>query len=94
MGTAYGSDPNVVLKLLEEVALENNTVHRQPPPLALFEGFGESSLNFRLLFWVSFEDGLVTKSNVAIAIYNKLKENNIEIPFPQMDLHLKNKLEN
>ena len=68
--------------------------NRQPASLALFDGFGDSSLNFRLLFWVSFEDGLVTKSNVAIAIYNKLKENNIEIPFPQMDLHLKNKLEN
>ncbi len=94
VGTAYGSDPNLVLKLLEEVALENKTVHREPQPLALFDGFGESSLNFRLLFWVSFEDGLVTKSNVSVAIYNKLKENNIEIPFPQLDLHLKNKLEN
>jgi small-conductance mechanosensitive channel len=41
------------------------------------------------LFWVRFEDGLKTQSDVAIKIYDLLKENKIEIPFPQLDLHIK-----
>lgn len=91
IGAAYGSDPNIVIKILQEVADENQGILKEPEPLALFEGFGESSLNFRLLFWVPFELGLQAKSDVSIAMYNKFTENNIEIPFPQMDLHVKSK---
>jgi small-conductance mechanosensitive channel len=93
IGAAYGSDPNIVIKILKEVANENPDVLKVPESLALFEGFGDSSLNFRLLFWVPFEMGIQTKSDISIAIYNKFKENNIEIPFPQLDLHVKNKPE-
>jgi small-conductance mechanosensitive channel len=89
VGVAYGSDPNVVMKLLKEVAKSHEKVLSDPEPLPLFEGFGDSSLNFRLLFWVFFEDGFVTKSDVSIGIYNILDENNITIPFPQLDLHVK-----
>jgi small-conductance mechanosensitive channel len=93
VGAAYGSDPNVVVQVLEEVADENQDILKEPAPLALFENFGDSSLNFRLLFWVPFEIGIQTKSDVSIAIFNKFKANNIEIPFPQMDLHVKSKAE-
>ena len=89
VGTAYGTNPNEVLNLMEEAALEHPDVVSDPKPRALFEGFGDSSLDFRLLFWVNFEQGLATQSDVAIAIYNKFAEHNIEIPFPQMDLHVK-----
>jgi small-conductance mechanosensitive channel len=91
VGVAYGSDPNVVVELLEKVARENEEVMKDPAPWALFEEFGDSSLNFRLLFWVPYDIGIGTKSKVAIGIYNIFKENNIEIPFPQIDLHLKDK---
>jgi small-conductance mechanosensitive channel len=93
IGAAYESDPNIVIKILQEVADENQNIFKEPEPLALFDGFGESSLNFRLLFWIPFELGLQAKSDVSVAIYNKFKENNIEIPFPQMDLHVKSKPE-
>jgi small-conductance mechanosensitive channel len=89
VGVAYGSDPNIVLELLERVASENEEVMKSPPPWALFEEFGDSSLNFRLLFWVPYDIGIGTKSKVAIGIYNIFKENGIEIPFPQVDLHVK-----
>ncbi len=89
VGVAYGSDPNIVLKLIERVALDHPKVEQNPPPRALFEGFGDSSLDFRLLFWVNFEVGLSTKSDVAVGIYNTFAEHNIEIPFPQVDLHVK-----
>jgi small-conductance mechanosensitive channel len=89
VGVSYGSDPNQVLELLKKVATDHKSVLDDPEPLPLFEGFGDSSLNFRLLFWVYFEDGFTTKSDIAIGIYNILNENNITIPFPQVDLHIK-----
>lgn len=89
VGTSYGSDPNVVLKLLEEVASGHEDVLKDPAPVALFENFGESSLNFRLLFWVPYDIGIRTKSAVAIGVYNIFRENGIVIPFPQVDLHVK-----
>jgi len=89
VGTAYGSDPNQVLDILFKVANEHPDVVKNPEPRALFDGFGESSLDFRLLFWVSFELGLGAKSDVAIGIYNAFAENGIEIPFPQVDLHVR-----
>ena len=91
VGTAYGTDPVQVLDLILKAALSHEKVLKDPEPLPLFEGFGDSSLNFRILFWVHFEDGLKTQSDVAIKIYRLFKEHNIEIPFPQLDLHVKDK---
>ncbi len=91
IGAAYGSDPNIVLKILIEEALKNEFTITDPPPVALFDQFGDSSLNFRLLVWVHYEKGLISKSNISVGIYNSFKENNIEIPFPQRDIHIKDK---
>jgi small-conductance mechanosensitive channel len=91
VGASYGSDPNVVLRLLEEVANSHSNILKDPPPLAVFDGFGESSLDFTLLFWVPFDLGILTKSQVSVAIYSVFKANGIEIPFPQLDLHVKEK---
>lgn len=90
VGTAYGTDPHQVIDLLLKAALSHEKVINDPVPVPLFVGFGDNSLDFRLLFWVRFEDGLKTQSDVAIKIYDLLKENKIEIPFPQLDLHIKN----
>jgi len=89
IGAAYGSDPNIVLKLLKEEAYKNEFTLPEPEPLALFEKFGDSSLDFRLLVWVPYENGLASKSNISIGIYNSFKENGIQIPFPQQDVYIK-----
>lgn len=89
IGAAYGSDPNQVLDILKECALKFDYVIKEKEPMVLFNGFGESSLDFRLLFWVPFEIGLKARSDVNIEIYNQFKANDIEIPFPQRDLHIK-----
>ncbi len=89
VGAAYGTDPNQVLKILQKVAVNNDNVLPDPPPLALFEGFGDSSLDFRLLAWVFFERSFITRSELSVAVYNALNEAGIEIPFPQMDVHIK-----
>ncbi len=89
IGTTYGSDPNVILKILFDVASESKYALKTPPPIALFSEFGDSSLNFKLRFWVHYEKGLEAKSDVSIAIYNRFKEKGIEIPFPQQDIYIK-----
>ena len=89
IGTAYSSDPNEVLKILIEVANDNNDVLKEPEVRALFSEFGDNSLNFRLRFWVPYELGLVVKSDISLAIYNKFKEIGIKIPFPQQDIYIK-----
>ena len=90
IGTSYDSDPNEVLKVLASIAAENKNVLKKPSPIALFSDFGESSLNFKLRFWVPYEIGLESKSSVSIGIYNRFKELGIKIPFPQRDINIKN----
>ncbi len=88
VGTTYKSDPNEIIKVLTEVANEHQDVLKTPPARALFTDFGESALNFKVLFWVHFENGLQSKSDVSVAIYNRFKELDIEIPFPQRVIHI------
>ncbi len=89
IGVAYGTDLNAVLKILRETVDSHEDVLKDPKPQALFSDFGDSSLNFRLRFWVPFENGLQSKSDVSVALYNAFAEKGIEIPFPQRDLHIK-----
>lgn len=91
VGVVYGSDVRLVEKLLCEVAAENPDVLKEPPPSVWFCGFGESTLKFELLAWNS---NLLHRkgqfiSNLNFAIYDKFKEHNIVIPFPQRDLHIR-----
>ncbi len=89
IGTTYGSDPNQILKILVDAAMTSEDTLKTPAPQALFSEFGDSSLNFKLRFWVHYESGLQAKSDVSIAIYNMFAKHGIEIPFPQQDVHIK-----
>lgn len=89
VGVAYGTDPNKVLEIISKVANKHQQVQKTPAPWALFDGFGDSSLNFRVRFWTTFDAGLTVKSEITIGIYNALKEAGIEIPFPQRDIYIK-----
>jgi small-conductance mechanosensitive channel len=89
-GVAYGSDVHLVKKLLMEVINSHPDIKPEPEPLVLFNAMGESSLDFRLLFWTDqFDQWLRIRSEVIFAIHDTLYENNISIPFPQRDLHIK-----
>lgn len=89
IGVTYGSDPNQILKILMDAAMSSKDTLKSPAPLALFSEFGDSSLNFKLRFWVHYEAGLQAKSDISIAIYNLFAKHGIEIPFPQQDVHIK-----
>jgi small-conductance mechanosensitive channel len=89
VGVAYGTDPEEVLKLMEETAAEFTEVRKSPAPRGYFLEFGESSLDFRLLAWVHLDIRLEVESDLKVAINRKLKEAGIQVPFPQRDLHIR-----
>lgn len=90
VGVAYGTDPERVLAILEEVAAAHPDVLTTPPPVTLFEGFGDSALDFRLRAWIrDFDRGLSVRSELSVALDAALREAGIEIPFPQRDVHLR-----
>lgn len=89
-GVAYGSDPHQVRKLFVDVLNNHPDIIKKPPPLVLFNDLGESSLDFRLLFWTSnFDEWIRIRSEIIFSVHDILKEEGIEIPFPQRDLHLR-----
>jgi small-conductance mechanosensitive channel len=88
VGVKYGTDPGTVIQILKQVADAHPLVAKDPEPRVLFTEFADSSLNFRLLCWVLFENGIQTKSDLSVAVDHAFKENGIEIPFPQLDLHV------
>ena len=90
VGVSYGSDPRRVIALLEEAARSHEWVLAQPAPTVLFQGFGESSLDFSVRVWTAnFEDWLRLRSQLHVEIFEALAKEGIEIPFPQRDVHLK-----
>jgi len=91
VGVAYGSDVDKLLKTLLEAAAENPNVLQEPAPSVRFLGFGDSSLDFELAVWTILMAHRPTRfrSDLYFTIERKLRENNIEIPFPQRDLHLR-----
>ncbi len=90
VGVKYGTDPQRVIDLLLEVARRSPRVLEHPAPVALFTGFGDSSLNFVLRMWsATFDDSIRLRSEVGVLVNDALKAEGIEIPFPQRDLHLR-----
>ena len=90
LGVAYGTDPKIVLAMLLEAANKHELVLTDPQPMAYFVGFGDSSLNFELQFWVMQDSNWVrVRSEIAMAVMKSLEQVGIEIPFPQRDLHLR-----
>jgi small-conductance mechanosensitive channel len=91
VGVSYKEDPEKVKKILLEVADKNQYVLKSPPPTVMFDEFGDSSLTFYLGVWTSthIEKPRVLKSELYFEIFKKFTEHNIEIPFPQRDLHIK-----
>jgi len=93
VGVSYGSDLELVLKALEEVALEHPKTLNKPKPTVLLAGFGDSSWNMVLRTWLAgTERYYQIRSEINCAIVRKFRQYGIEIPFPQCDLHLRSPL--
>ena len=94
VGVAYGSDLKLLQRLLLEAAEEHPKALRDPLPVVLFTEFGDSSLNFELGVWTQEMTAtpIHFTSQMNFIIEQKLRENDIEIPFPQRDLHVRSGL--
>lgn len=90
VGVAYGSDVDRVQKTLIEVAKNHSKVLDTPAPRVFFQDFGDSSLNFDLTIWVEdLWNSQIILSDLRFEIDRAFRKNEIEIPFPQRDLHLR-----
>ena len=91
VGVAYGSDVLLVKELLLKAAINTKEVLDSPEPTVHFLAFGDSSLNFRVVFTMtnSFY-AMDTKSDIHFEVDRLFRENQVTIPFPQRDVHLYN----
>jgi small-conductance mechanosensitive channel len=91
VGVSYGSDPVKVREILMASARRHPDVLDDPPPDVLFIGFGDSALNFELRVWTirRVQTPRILASDLYFAVFDAFKQEGIEIPFPQRDLHLK-----
>ncbi|NVK53110.1 MAG: mechanosensitive ion channel [Flavobacteriaceae bacterium] len=89
VGVAYGSDVQLVKKILLDIAKNHVAVLKHPEPTVLFSNFGDSALNFKVSFTIndSFQVRFV-QSDLRFEINRLFKEHNIQIPFPQRDIHI------
>ena len=90
VGVAYGSDVQLVRKLLLQIAEEMPEVLGDPDPRVDFMDFGDSALIFRIRFWVSSPDyWLTAPTELRFRIDEEFKKHGIEIAFPQQDIHIR-----
>lgn len=91
VGVAYGSDTELVRRILVEAAIGHKKILNQPEPFVRFLDFGSSSLDFEVHFW-SREFQLIedVKSDLRFEIDRRFREADITIPFPQRDLWIRN----
>lgn len=87
---AYGSDLEKVSVALLEAATSVGKVLAEPKPQVHFSGFGGSSLNLQIRVWINEpRDHTTIESQVNFAVERVFRKYDIEIPFPQRDLHLR-----
>ncbi|WGW04717.1 mechanosensitive ion channel family protein [Tropicibacter oceani] len=89
-GTAYSDDPHLVRKIAVEAAKGVERVLSFKPPVCHIVGFGDSSVDYILRFWITDPTGGLTniRGNVYLALWDAFKENDISIPFPQREVKI------
>ena len=90
VGVAYGTDTRRVGALLKKICHETPHILKEPAPIITFDEFGDSTLNFAVRFYLaSLDNRFATINELHNAIAERFAEENIEIAFPQMDVHMK-----
>lgn len=91
VGVAYGSNTELVEKLLIQAAQDDEDVMKDREILVLFMDFGNSSLDFQLVFWTRVRnqrERFLIQSRIRFEIDHLFREHGVQIPFPQRDIHL------
>ncbi len=89
MGVSYNSDIHEVMRLMVSAAIGIPRVLTVPKPVCQLKNFGDSAIDMELRIWISDPDISNVSSAVRVAIWDTFKEHNVEIPFPQRDIHVK-----
>lgn len=92
-GVHYDSDPHSVKAIAEEAAAKaHERICEDPSPVCHLTEFGDSSLNFKLRFWIQDAERGVTnmRGAVMLSLWDAFKDNNIEIPYPHRDVYIRN----
>lgn len=87
VGVAYKEDPDHVRTVLLDIANQNPMSLMEPEPLAVFEGFGDSSLNFLFAVWTTRDNWLAFKNSIQHDLKTRFDAEGIEIPFPHRSLY-------
>lgn len=95
IGVSYKENPEEVKKIVLSVAENHEGVLKSPAPALWFVEYGDNSLNFELVVWTStyIQKPVVLKSELYYIIFKEFEKHNIEIPFPQRDIHIRSGLE-
>ncbi len=91
IGVSYKADPHHCIRLILAVAASTNRVLDSPAPNCLLLGFGDSSIDLELRMWIADPSNGVgaVRSELLLKVWDTFKENDIEIPYPQRDLHIR-----
>jgi small-conductance mechanosensitive channel len=91
VGVHYKSDLHQVIAICEQAGRETERVLPEPAPKCLFIDFGDSALKLQLRFWITDAHNGVqnVKSAVLLRIWELFREQNIEVPYPQRDVHIR-----
>ncbi|HIH72269.1 MAG: Small-conductance mechanosensitive channel [Thermococcales archaeon 44_46] len=89
VGVAYGTDLDKAIKVAMDLMKNHPKVLKEPEPAVVITGLGDSSINLQLRAWAKTEDYWAVKGDLTKGIYEAYRREDIEIPFPQMDVHIK-----
>ena len=90
VGVAYGTSTELVMRIMHDIAKGHPSILKYPEPVVLFTAFGDSTLNFALRFWVQdYDVGVSTSSDIRLSMEREFRAHNIEVAFPQLDVHVK-----
>jgi len=88
VGISYGSNAQEAIRIVKEVLHGFDDILQDPPPQVGIEEFGDSSINIGMRYWIPSKKYFSLLHSVNLAVYEGLKRENIEIPFPQRDVHI------
>ncbi|RAJ03847.1 mechanosensitive ion channel-like protein [Chitinophaga skermanii] len=89
IGVGYGTDLRQANQILKDIIAQEKGIIANPAPFIMVNELADSSINFKVYYWTDIDVMGSVKSEVLIKIYDNFNANNIEIPFPQSDIHIK-----
>ncbi|MBT6463769.1 MAG: mechanosensitive ion channel, partial [Opitutae bacterium] len=92
VGVSYDTDVRKAMELCVEAGASESRVLNNPEPVCRVTGFGDNSVDLELRVWITdpVNGSGNVRSAVLLEIWDRFQENDIEIPFPQRDLHIRN----